>query len=166
MPPPSYPWVCLNCQQDNAANTDSCVACGFPASATGFELAAFKNGIAPEPSAKSRPPRPSPPGSPLLTLAKIFWWTGGLFAPFSIFLATYFGTPGYGGPGGWSSGFFILLIGVMFISPSLIVVGLLTLLFGDQLKKKRPWLAGLFGLLLGGGLLLLGAESYLLLRFL
>lgn len=166
MPPPSYRWVCQNCQLHNDANTDSCAACGFPASGTGLELAAFRNGIAPERSVKNRPPRSDTPGNPLLTLAKLFWWAGGLFAPFSIFLAAYFGTPGYGGPGGWGSGFLILLIGIMFISPSLIVVGLLALLSGDNLKKKRPWLAGLFGLLLGGGLLLLSAEIYLLLLFL
>lgn len=166
MSPPSYRWTCQNCQQHNAAGTESCAACDFPACATGHEVAAFKKGIVPERPVKTRPPRSDPPKNPLLPLAKLFWWAGGLFAPFSIFLAAHFGTPGHGGPGGWGSGFFILLTGIMFISPSLVVSGVLALLAGDHLKKERYWLGGLFGLLLGGCMLLLCGEIYLLLLFL
>jgi hypothetical protein len=79
MSPPSYPWICQNCQQRNGAGTESCAACGFPACATGHELAAFRNGIVPERPVKTHPPRAAPPKNPFLPLAKLFWWAGGLF---------------------------------------------------------------------------------------
>lgn len=166
MQPPPYRWVCQNCQQHNETASGHCAACDFPASATGLELAAFRKGIAPKRSVKIRPPQPASPGNRFLPLAKLFWWAGGLFAPFSIFLAAHFGTPGYGGPGGWGSGFLILLLGIAFIGPSLVFIGILALLFGDNLKKNRPILAGLFGLLLLGSLLILAGELYLMLQFL
>lgn len=166
MPSPSYRWVCQNCQQGNDADSDRCAACGFPTCATGLELTAFKNGIAPDRPEKAVEPEPSTPKNRLISLAKLFWWAGGLFIPFSIYLTAHFGTRGSGGPGGWGSGFFILLLGIAAISPTLIVIGLLALLLGDNLKKRRHLLAGLFGLLLCAALALLAGEIYLLLEFL
>jgi len=166
MPSPSYRWVCQNCQQANDAGTDRCATCGFPACATGQELAAFKRGIAPERPEMAVESEPAPPRNWLIPLAKLFWWAGGLFIPLSIFLTAKFGTRGYGGPGGWGSGLFILLFGVAVISPTLIVIGLLALLLGDNLKKRRKLLAGLFGLLLCAALALLSGEIHLLLELL
>ena len=85
-------------------------------------------------------------------MAKLFWGAGVLFVPISLFLASKFGTPGYSGPGGWGSGFMILLVGILAISPSLVVNGFFALLVGHQLAKRRQVRAGLFGLLFGAGL--------------
>ena len=35
---PSYVWVCHACRRSNAAGTEGCVACGFPAVASAIEV--------------------------------------------------------------------------------------------------------------------------------
>ena len=104
--------------------------------------------------------------NPLLWMAKLFWGAGVLFVPISLFLASKFGTPSYSGPGGWGSGFMILLVGILAISPSLVVNDFFALLVGHQLAKRYRVRAALFGLLFGAGLAALVAEVYLLLLYL
>jgi hypothetical protein len=58
----AYRWRCFACDEPNAASATSCSSCGFPAIATGTEIAraqaARRMGVAPLPS-PDRPPAPS-----------------------------------------------------------------------------------------------------------
>lgn len=165
-----YRWVCLSCQQTNEAGIESCVACGFPASATGFDLRNWRAGKGlPVPAGKTAQPKTPDVASWLRRLAYWLLIGGLLFIPLSIFLTWQFGTEGSGGPGGWGSGLFILMIGIGGITPTLFFAGLLALFsesFRNGEKGMAPWLAALFTVIELVLLAFFCLELYLLVLFL
>lgn len=166
----SFRWFCLNCQQANAAGSELCAACDFPGSGMLADRKARAAGKT-QPKKAVVGGRPSAPeaASRLGRLACALLIGSVLFVPLSIYLAWQFATLGSGGPGGWGSGFFILLTGIGAVSPTLFFAGLLALFaesFRTAGKSLAPWLAWMFtcvGLVL---LLCLGFELFLFIMLL
>jgi hypothetical protein len=85
----AYRWRCFACDAANAASATSCSSCGFPAKATGAEIAraqaAHRIGVAPSP----RPGRPDRPPTASLAQALASWrgWRLGVAIAGAVLLA-------------------------------------------------------------------------------
>ena len=162
MGPSSYSWSCHNCGHSNEPDTDTCTSCGCPALVSSANLEAFRAGTWAPPTKKKSASKSARIKRPAhLKFALFFLWAGFLAIPITVFLTYQFGTRGYGGPGGWGTGGFILAFGIAGISPTLIISAGLAFFCGEFAKKGNRVLAAFFGLLLVAMLVVLGFEVYM-----
>lgn len=143
---PAYRWTCLNCAAANPPEQNECAACGFPAEASGADLAAFRAGK-PLPARRPLPVRVARQTIPLLRHFMILLWLLAVAAFFlTLWLTAEYGR-GYGGPGGWGSGILLIPIGWLLLTPSLFLGGLFCMLAEGARKKERSSAAAIYGAL-------------------